>query len=268
MNVLVSVAWSQIDDKYKGKSTPLTSFSMRLKSVTHYKEEDQLRWKMVASDTDEDYYKDNMSMELFNDFTNRIEIKELVPEEFRSDFWSGGMPYISVSHYTDLDGSAVPGEVENVYIDGDQLHARGQFYKNKLGHACYHSCIKDLYSEPKPENPIRVSIAFLDYGHTHKSNNFEFTRKNIDDLCPECIMEQIRGEFSGKIFKKGQLVHLALTRVPANDRTSMEVEKSMTTRKEDAASIIGEELADELDEKAKLVGKSQALIIKAEDEPK
>ena len=66
------VAWSKIGDKYKGKSTPLTEFSMRLKSVTHYKEKDQLRWKMVASDTDEDFYKDNMSMELFHDFINRI----------------------------------------------------------------------------------------------------------------------------------------------------------------------------------------------------
>ena len=46
----------------------------------------------------------------------------------------------------------------------------------------------------------------------------------------------------------------------------MEVTRSMTTRKEDAASIIGEELADDLDEKAKLVGKSEALIVKSEEE--
>ena len=46
----------------------------------------------------------------------------------------------------------------------------------------------------------------------------------------------------------------------------LEVTRSMTTRKQDAASIIGEELADELDEKAKLVGKSEALIVKSEEE--
>jgi len=46
----------------------------------------------------------------------------------------------------------------------------------------------------------------------------------------------------------------------------LEVTRSMTTRKEDAASIIGDELADELDEKAKLVGKSEALIVKSDDE--
>jgi hypothetical protein len=46
----------------------------------------------------------------------------------------------------------------------------------------------------------------------------------------------------------------------------MEVEKSMTTQKEDAASIIGEELANELEENAKsLIGKSEALVIKSEE---
>lgn len=41
----------------------------------------------------------------------------------------------------------------------------------------------------------------------------------------------------------------------------------MTTRKEDAASIVGEELAEELEAKNNsLVGKSEALVIKAEDE--
>ncbi len=39
----------------------------------------------------------------------------------------------------------------------------------------------------------------------------------------------------------------------------------MTTRKEDAESIVGE-LAEELDEKAKLIGKSEALVIKSDDD--
>jgi len=45
----------------------------------------------------------------------------------------------------------------------------------------------------------------------------------------------------------------------------MEVDKSMTTRKQDAESIIGEELAEEIDKEAKLVGKSEALVIKAKE---
>ena len=39
----------------------------------------------------------------------------------------------------------------------------------------------------------------------------------------------------------------------------------MTKQKEDAESIIGEELAEELEEETKMVGKSEALVVKAED---
>jgi len=244
----------------------LKEFTMTLRSVTHDKKAGTLRWKAVASDTDEDWYGDNMSLELFNDFTKRISNNEFAPEEFRSSFWQGGMPYISISHYPDLEGKAVPGSVERVFVDGDQLKADGQFNKNKLGFACYYAICKDLYEEPKADEPVRVSIAFLDHGHTHKSDGYEFIRENINDVCLRCIEEYQKGEKSGKIFNKGQLVHLALTRVPANDRTSMEVEKSMATRKEDAVSIVGEELAEEFDKEAKLVGKSQALIIKSDEE--
>lgn len=259
------IAWSQIDEKYK-KNSALASFSMVITRASHNKQEGTFRWKAVASDTEEDFYHDNMSLELFEDFISRIEINELAPESYRSSFWQGGSPYVSVSHYPDLEGKAVPGFVEKVFVDGNQLRAYGQFFKNKLGLACYASVCKDLYEEPKSENPIRISIAFLDYGHIHKGSGYEFERKSIDDICPECVLEQTQGKFTGKIFKKGQLVHLALTRVPANERTSVEVEKSMTTRKEDAESIIGEELANEIEEEAKLVGKSQAMVIKSEEE--
>lgn len=258
------VAWSQIEGKYKKNS--LVEFTMSLRSVTHDKKAGTLRWKAVASDTDTDLYGDNMSLELFNDFIKRIEINELVSEEFRSGFWQGGLPYLSISHYPDLEGKAVPGSVERVFIDGDMLKAEGQFNKSKIGLACYHSICKDLYEEPKSENPVKISIAFLDFGHVHKSSGKEFIRENLDDICPECVREWSEETSKGKIFKKGHLVHLALTRIPANERTSMEIEKSMATRKEDAASIIGEESAEEIEKEAKLIGKSQALVIKSEEE--
>jgi len=44
----------------------------------------------------------------------------------------------------------------------------------------------------------------------------------------------------------------------------MEVDKSMTTRKEDAESIIGEKLAEDIDKEAKLVGKSEVLVERRE----
>jgi hypothetical protein len=71
-------------------------------------------------------------------------------------------------------------------------------------------------------------------------------------------------------YLKGHLLHLALTRVPVNKRTDItpevEVDKSMTTRKEDAASIVGEEIADELERESKMVGKSEAYVEKADEE--
>lgn len=231
------------------------------------------RWRADTSNTSNDLAGDNMTLELFSDFVQRIDANELAPEQYRSDFWEGGMPYLSVSHYTDLDGKAVPGVVDATYVDGSYLKAKGRMFDTKLGTACWKSICDDLEKIKKGEaveNKVRVSIGFLDFGHLHKSNGFMFDRQSLDDVCPECLREIKEGEYAGRAFYKGLLVHLAMTRVPMNRDTTIdpdvEVNRSMTTRKEDAASIIGDELADELDEKAKLVGKSEALIVKSDDE--
>lgn len=250
------------------KSANLEEFSLRIEKAIYDKATHEMRWKAVASDTDEDKGGDNMTLELFSDFIGRIQTNELVPEHFRSDFWSGGMPYVSISHYPDYNGKGVPGTTDAVYVDGTKFKSKGKFFDNSLGKACFNALCDDLYGENKDgDNKVRISIAFLDYAHEHKSNGYNFIRESIEDICPECLKELITGKGEGKIFKKGHLIHLALTRVPMNERTNMEVEKSMTTRKEDAASIIGDELAEELEEQAELVvGKSEALVIKAEEE--
>ena len=268
------IAWSQVSKKYGKKEESLAEFSLAIHAATHNKPAGTLRWKASASDVFDDSLLDNMTAELFDDFTARINSGELAPEEFRSDFWSGGMPYLSVAHYDDLGGDGVPGEVEKIYMDGNYLKSTGEFNKSPLGLACYYSLCKDLYEEEKSENghdPIRISIAFLDWKHRHKDDGTVFERKSLDDVCPKCLMEMITGEYSGKEYLKGQLIHLALTRSPVNKRTSisLEVEKSMATQKEDAVSIVGEELADELEnKKSKLVGKSQALVEMSEVEEK
>lgn len=254
------------------KESLLQEFSLRLEKASLDKPSGEMHWRMVASDTDSDSYNDSMSLELFNDFIGRAESGEQVPEDYRSDFWSGGMPYLSVSHYPDLDGTAVPGVVDAIYVDGTYFKAKGRYNDSPLGHACFKSVLKDLYNPERSEasDKIRVSIAFLDWAHTHKSNGFMFEREDENDTCFVCLNETLdlmaNGKTpQGKIFTKGHLVHLAHTRVPVNNRTSLEVDKSMTTRKEDAASIVGDELADEMDKKAKLIGRSEALVIKAED---
>jgi hypothetical protein len=194
---------------------------------------------------------------------------------FCSEFWSGGIPYLSVSHYDDLNGNGVPGIPDVVYVDGKILKAKGKYFDTPLGRACFKSVCESLHAAP--EKPVRISIAFYDYMHRHKSTGIIFERKSLDDSCKECLREAVDKfldgkESDGKEYLRGHLIHLAHTRVPVNKRTNMEVDRSMTTKLEDAESIVGEELAKELDEKEKsLVGKSEAtpsdaLVIKAESE--
>lgn len=256
------------DAKGQWHKGDLVEFSLAITKASYDPKTGERRWVATASDTGIDSYGDKMSMELFQDFIDRINRNEQAPEEFRTSFWSGGMPYLSVSHYPDLEGEAVPGPLDGVFISGEQFKSKGRFDDTPIGLAAYEAVKKDLLN--KSENPVRISIAFLDYKHRHLSDGYVFER-NLNDpkrmICPRCIEEAITGEYGGKEFLRGQLVHEAMTRVPVNKRTDMEVERSeMTTRKEDAASIIGEELAEELDEKAKLVGKSEALVIKADEE--
>jgi hypothetical protein len=253
------------------KSEVFTEFSMRIDKASYDKVTGQRRVSIAASDIDEDNRGDNMSLELFDDFIDRIKKNEPVPEEFQSDFWKSGEPYISVSHYPDANGKTVPGIVDVTYVDGKYLKSKGKFFDTPLGRKCFETICSDLYGATKDrEDKVRVSIAFLDYMHKHKSNGFVFDRLNAETTyCPECIMEMLKGENQGKVFLKGHLIHEALTRVPVNTRTSMEVDKSMAdkvlTRKDDAASIVGDELADELEEQAEVVGKSEALVIRSDE---
>ena len=259
----VKRVFHKVGDKWVPKSEAEFSFFITKAYIDN--DNQQMRWCAVNSDTDPDLYNDEMTLELYADFLARIENKELPPERHRSDFWSGGMPYLSVSHYLDQNGKAVPGEVQEIFVDGNRLKSKGIFYDTPIGKAAYRAVRENFADERKSEqNKVRISIAFVDWGHEHKSNGYKFVRESLDDLCPECINEMVTGKGEGKRFERGQLIHLALTRVPVNQRTIMEVEK-MATQKDDAVSIIGDDLADELDKKA-LETKAD-LVIKSEDAP-
>lgn len=276
------IAWSVVKQKYErtGDTWSLkadlddqyVSFSMHIDKAVYNKESQEFRWHCVASDVDEDSYQDNMTLELFNKFLSRIESGERPPEKYCSDFWSGGLPYLSLSHYSDQNGKAVPGPVESVYLDGEKFKGKGTFYKTSLGLACFDAINKDKFAIEKTDhNPVRISIAFLDYAHRHKSNGEIFKRESANDLCPWCVVEALTGTGEGKEYLDGHLIHFALTRVPVNKRTSMEVTKSMATRKDDAKSIVGENLAEEVDEnetvlRADLVIKSEEVVEKQEVE--
>lgn len=225
----------------------------------------EMRWACTSSDTDPDLYDDEMTLDLYKSFLSRIDKGVKVPVEYRSEFWEGGMPYISLAHYSDGNGKNVFGEITSIYLDGNTLKAKGVFYDTPLGNACFKS-LEESFVSKSDENKIRISIGFLDYRHVHKSSGTEFIRKSVKDFCPECSKQYSEhGKLSGRRFVDGQLIHLALTRVPVNPRTLMEIDRSMTTKKEDAASIVGEELAEEVavnDE----VNPLKSLVTKSKDE--
>lgn len=235
------IAWSQVK-----KSESMVEFSMVITKASRDPKTGEMRWSAVASDTIEDSYGERMSLILFNNFIKRATAKDKPPSEHCSEFWCGGLPYLSLAHYRDMNGEAVPGEIKKIYIDGNRFKSSGVFYDTPLGNACFKSSYesKDLPDDEK----VRISIGFLDYEHAH--GDAVFRRKSLSDVCPMCVAGA-----GNKVYLDGLLIHEALTRVPVNKRTIIEaeVERSMDeikTRKDDAASIVGETLAAEIEQKA------------------
>ena len=243
------------------KDSSLVEMSMRIHKASYQKSDRApMKWAAIDSDTDEDLFTEKMSAELYTDFCSRIENKTPVPEPFSDVIceqdWCGGMPYLSIAHYkAGTDSVNVPGLVDTVYMDGTRLKSKGTLNDNPMGRKVFDALREDLYMEKSgnvEHKPVRISIGFLDLEHEHVAEkggqNFTFTRTDVGQICPLCSQG-----IGGKIYKKGQLIHLAMTRVPVNPRTSMVAERSMgeeiTTKRDDAKSIIGD-LADELEEKS------------------
>lgn len=233
----------------------------------------EMRWSAVNSDTDWDLYNERMSLELFKSMISKINRKQSPPDEFvdliTSDFWKGGMPYLSIAHFSDGNGKAVPGEVQKLYIDGTQLKAKGILYDNPLGRAVWKSLKEDeiQYKNDADADKIRISIAFIDLAHRHGDGEI-FRRKSLTDRCQLC-----EKGIEEKTYVDGYLVHLALTRVPVNRRTIMELEDGMTkkskpvTRKEDAESVLGGDAAlAEMVAEAAVEAKSDAIVEMSEAE--
>lgn len=260
----ISRTYKKVGDKWVKKSDVVRELSMIITSVPFDKSSGEMKWKAVASDVDKDLYDEAMSFELYKSFLENIEITKPPPEPFAqfvtSNWWKGGMPYISLSHFADLDGEAVPGKIDSIYIDGKCLKSKGIFHDTVLGRACWKALNKDFADQVSEDKRIRISIAFLDLAHRHGDNPV-FERKSLTDFCKECA-----DGIGDKIYLKGYLVHLAMTRVPVNPRAEMEVEKSMSkkTREEDAASIVGEEEAKKLAEKSALIGRADILVEKGD----
>jgi hypothetical protein len=242
------------------------TFDMYITKASQDPETGEKRWAAVASDTELDSYGDRMSLELFRDFIERAEHAEIPPAVFTSDAWKGGMPYLGLAHYLDLNGEGIVGDTSALYIDGNRLKAKGMFRDNKIGAAAFKAIKRDRDGDIDPDQRIRISIAFVDWGHSHDDE--VFIRESLLDNCPMCAEDA-----NDKIYKKGHLVHLALTRVPVNERTPVWLEeRSMTTIKDDALAVLGEdeeELVEELDTLARgksEVLRSEAVVIKSDED--
>ena len=230
--------------------TGIVEMSMRISKASFNKsEKSAMKWAAIDSDVDPDLYDERMSIELYKDFVDRIVNNTPIPEPFHEviceNDWCGGMPYLSIAHYKAGTGLRnVPGVVEDVFIDGTRLKSKGTLHDSDMGRKVFDALREDLYMKEKStdHNPVRISIGFLDLEHKHLSKaggqEFTFTRTDVGQMCPLCAQG-----IGGKIYMKGQLVHLAMTRVPVNPRTEMVAEKSMdeiTTKRDDAKSIIGD----------------------------
>jgi len=228
------------------------------------------RWAATTSDTGPDKAGESASMALFQNWIERVEKNttiDFLPEP--------RTPFLGVSHYPSMDGYGEAGPTEKMYIDGNRFKAAGSFYNDEehpIGKALFEAVCAEqslIKRGEQIDEPMRISAAWWDLQHSH--GDFVFTRKNLTDKCPLCQKGEPRH------FLDGQLDHWAVTRVPMNPRTDLELEeKSMAnkrTRKEDAESIVGPQMAENLEAHSDaVVGKSdteeatEAMVIKAEDE--
>ena len=225
-------------------------------------------WLATASHTSPDKAGDRTSKALFLDWIERIEkniVTDWLPAPPR-------IPFLGLSHYPSLDGYGEAGPTEKMYIDGSFFKAAGTFLigpDTPLGQAMYDAikAERELVQRGEgPEEPIKISAAWWDLQHSH--GPFLFTRKSLDDQCPMC-----KNRNADREFLRGQLDHFAGTREPMQPRTDLELESKMAkkTRKDDAESIVGKELAEVIDKKAaEVIGKSEAedtpaLVVKKDE---
>lgn len=256
-----TAGWKKDQDGWSKKSDALAEFSMHITKASL--SNGVMRWAATNSDIEPDLYGEKMSLELYEDFISHIENEDEVPAEFKSavcsDYWCGGTPYLSVSHYSDLNGDAVPGEPLELFVDGKKFKAKGILFDTPIGHSVWRSLKED--KNRNTDDKIRISIGFLDLAHKHGEDGTVWVRDGAYSYCPECLHG-----VKDKIYVKGYLVHLALTRVPVNTRTEMVLEeksmaKKIPTRKEDAESIVGKTIAEEIDAKQRVsVQKSDVLV--------
>lgn len=215
----------------------------------------RMLWAATASDTDPDSYSERMSLELYESFLNRLD--------------SDNPPYLSLAHYPRLGGKGEVGVATDVYIQGKQLKAKGYFNDTPLGVSVFNAIRQDRRENKSQSERIRISIGFYDRKHSHENGTvWEY---KSGQPCTQCALG-----IGGKVYIDGVLEHLAVTRVPVNRRTDITAKsesEDMTTRKEDALSIVSNpEIVDDIEKahRESLLAKSETdagIIERADSNP-
>ena len=200
-------------------------------------------WQGVVSDDDWDRQKERLSLSIFDDFKYRLDA-----ERQKADYEP---PFVSLAHYRRLDDDAgVRGSVEDIWTQGHVFKAEGWFRDDPLSKRCFEVVrdeLRRLKAGETVSNPVRFSLGFYSYREAMEGGRI--------------------------VFLKGVLDHIALTRVPINERTEFThiEEKSMTTKKEDALSIVGDDFTEDIDEidardRTEKADLEENLVTKAEDD--
>lgn len=178
-----------------------------------------VRWRSTVSDDGVDLYGTRMTTDLHEDFIRNAQ---------------GAMPYLTISHYNQL---ARIGRADKLYRDGRRLKAEGSFFVDsedpfvaQLAQAAAERALAEQSMMPRLRQ-IRTSIGFTPTG------------ADVEDL-------GIIG------YTRGRLPEITMTCSPGNSRVDFGAERSndVTVKRslspdfmqQDAASIVGEELAAEL----------------------
>jgi hypothetical protein len=254
---------------------PLESINLTITKATLIKGGG--RWACVASDTEQDKAMERTSLELFHNWIDRIKTGK-AESYLPAPRW----PFLGLSHYPGLDGKGEGGLTDKAYIDGNRFKASGIFNQNPLGESLSSAIVTERALIKKGEfegNPIRISAGWYDLSHKHVNSGHVFVRKSLMDKCPVCESDGAKAQ-ADKIYIDGQLDHFACTRVPMNVRTEIapesEVMKSMSkkvTRLEDAKSIVSEEIAEDINNEAVSIGKSEtedelpeAMVVRSDED--
>ena len=212
-----------------------------------------MRWNATTSKFGEDSQHDDVTLDFYRFAAQLVEDGE-TPS-----------PALVVSHYDDprlavaldpIPDIFVAGDTDAIYIDGNKPKAKGTFRNTDLGKAVFEAAQTDLRNNLPHEERIRISMAF----------------RPTDDGIE-------KSEDGVTHYYKGMIRHFAVTRRPVVKETELITEQTekaepMVTKLEDATSIVGPELATQLDAEYRQrlqlekSGTESGLIEKAEEEEK